>query len=68
MADYPLVTIWPILHYDDTEAALDSHVEVLGFPARVWFEARTLASSRLTSSSRSLADFDGTICSSIPEV
>ena len=31
MADYPPVTIWPILHYDDTEAALDFLVEVLGF-------------------------------------
>lgn len=31
MADYPPVTIWPILHYDYTEGALDFLVEVLGF-------------------------------------
>jgi uncharacterized glyoxalase superfamily protein PhnB len=31
MADNPPVTIWPVLHCDDTEAAWDFLVEVLGF-------------------------------------
>jgi uncharacterized glyoxalase superfamily protein PhnB len=33
MADSPPVTVWPILHYDDTEAALRLLVDVLGFRA-----------------------------------
>jgi uncharacterized glyoxalase superfamily protein PhnB len=31
MADTPLITVWPILHYDDTEAALRFLVAGLGF-------------------------------------
>jgi uncharacterized glyoxalase superfamily protein PhnB len=31
MADSPQLTVWPILHYDDTDAALRFLVDVLGF-------------------------------------
>jgi uncharacterized glyoxalase superfamily protein PhnB len=31
MADNPQITVWPILHYDDTETALNFLVNVLGF-------------------------------------
>jgi uncharacterized glyoxalase superfamily protein PhnB len=31
MADNPPVTVWPILHYDDTEAALNFLINALGF-------------------------------------
>jgi uncharacterized glyoxalase superfamily protein PhnB len=31
MADNQQITVWPILHYDDTEKALDFLVTVLGF-------------------------------------